>query len=93
MAPFACFFLRFLSVSKPKEVFKTLIFVPTSLPTDVKHHLAGSGTMFGTNRNQERQSGSRKCTTPQGAVKASPSGCFASLDCTLLAWFEKGKPD
>ncbi len=42
MAPFACFFLRFLSVGKPKEVFKTLIFVPTSLPTDVKHHLAGS---------------------------------------------------
>jgi len=46
MAPFACFFLRFLSVSKPKEVFKTLIFVPTSLPTDVKHHLAGSATLL-----------------------------------------------
>ncbi len=40
MAPFACFFLRFLSVNKAREVLKPLIFVPTSLPTDVKDHLA-----------------------------------------------------
>ena len=41
MAPLTCFSRCFLSVNKAKEELKPLIFVPASLPTSVKDHLAG----------------------------------------------------